>query len=236
MVGSLPPHASWEPLLARAWDALSPTYQSFLTHNAAYFPRNYLTAFTLPKAKTKAILFGQDPYPRQESAIGVAFIDGAVKELFSATGFSKAVNRATSLRNFLKMQLILEGRLDAADLSQPAIAKANKAGLVDSMDALRANFEREGILLLNTALIFTCKEETKKHAKAFMPFMQTLLKAIANEERELILFGNLAKGVELLLPAQHRFSLIHTPHPYNLGFIHDAKAQAYFKDKHLVRV
>lgn len=229
-------HPSWQPLLGRAYEALAPQYRAFLEAKEGYFPAQFLAAFSsLGRHETKAILFGQDPYPRKESAIGYAFIDGAVGELFAPSGFSKPVNRATSLRNFLKMQLVSEGLLDSSNLSQEAIASANKQGLIGTMDALRRNFEREGILLLNTALVFTCKEETAYHAKAFKPFMQVLLEGLCGEGKELILFGNMAKEVEKLLPASHDYTLIKTLHPYNMGFIHDAKVQAYFGPKRLLQ-
>ncbi|NLC28154.1 MAG: uracil-DNA glycosylase, partial [Campylobacteraceae bacterium] len=98
------PHSSWEARIDAAINALSPEYRSFLEKSNNYFPTKWLAPFSsLPLKKTKAILFGQDPYPRYESATGYAFIDGAVEEIFSSSGFSKKVNRATSLRNFFKM-------------------------------------------------------------------------------------------------------------------------------------
>ncbi|MBE0495399.1 MAG: uracil-DNA glycosylase [Campylobacterales bacterium] len=228
-------HPSWKPLLEAAYQALSPQYRAFLEAQEGYFPTHFLAAFSsLSRQGTRAILFGQDPYPRYESAIGYAFIDGAVKGLFSPSGFSKPVNRATSLRNFLKMQLLSQGLLHPETLSQEAIAKVDKRGLIETMEELRANFERAGILLLNTALVFTCKEETSYHVKAFKPFMQVLLEGLSQENKELILFGNLAKDVEKLLPSYHAYTLVKTQHPYNIGFIHDAKVQAYFGPKCLL--
>jgi len=228
-------HSSWELVLQKAYRALSPDYRAFLEKKEGYFPVDFLAAFgSLSRANTKAILFGQDPYPRRESAIGYAFIDGAVEGLFSPSGFSKPVNRATSLRNFLKMQLLAQGLLSPDNLSQSAISNVDKQGLIGTMESLRQNFEHEGILLLNTALIFTCKEETSLHVKMFKPFMRTLLSELSGDNKELILFGNLAKEVEKLLPTSHGYTLIKTLHPYNIGFIHDAKVQAYFAPKRLL--
>jgi len=107
-------HPSWHKILEKSFALLPPEYQEFIKHDKRYFPDidNFLNAFkTLPLDKTKYILFGQDPYPRQESAIGYAFIDGKVASIFSQNGLSKEVNRATSLRNFMKMLLLCEGAL-----------------------------------------------------------------------------------------------------------------------------
>jgi len=70
--------ASWKGILEKALNALDDEYLEFLKTDNSYFPdqKNFLNAFkTLPLEKTKYILFGQDPYPREESAIGYAFID-----------------------------------------------------------------------------------------------------------------------------------------------------------------
>ncbi len=223
---------SWQDIIEYAYDGLSPKYREFLEEDEGYFPTfsNFLNAFhTLKLKNTKYILFGQDPYPRRESANGYAFIDANVKTLFSKKGFSKEVNRATSLRNFLKMLLLSDGYLKVDDLSQEAISNINKSEFIDSIDALRKNFERSGVLLLNTALIFTCKEDTKLHVKEFRVFMQRFLSRLSEHDIELILFGSMAKDIKKSLPATLEFKTIDTLHPYNVGFIIDEKVQKFFK-------
>lgn len=227
--------SSWRPYIEEAFDALSPEYKTFLKEDKNYFPVNWLAPFTtLPLDQTKAILFGQDPYPRVQSATGYAFIDGAVDEIFSCSGFSKKVNRATSLRNFFKMQLANEGFLSDNDVSQEAISSIDKTGLITTIEDLRINFEREGILLLNSALVFTSKEKSRYHAKEFAPFMKKLLASCSNRSLELILFGKMANNISKMLPQKHSYKLIHTPHPYNVDFIHDRDARTYFKGKRLM--
>ncbi len=221
-------HPSWHPILEKAYSALDEEYRHFLESDPSYFPdkHNLLNAFSLPLPKTRYILFGQDPYPRRESALGYAFIDGKVNEIFSQTGLSKEVNRATSLRNFIKMLLFLEGKLDE-DRSQDAIAKLDKSGMIQTVDELRKNFEKSGVMLLNTALIFTDKKESTKHIKAWKPFMQSLLGAIKDDGIELILFGKMADMLGKF--EETRGMVKHTmPHPYNLSFIDDAKAHHLF--------
>lgn len=228
-------HKSWQKDIDFALKSLDSEYLKFLHANEGYFPDidNFLNAFkTLPKERTKTILFGQDPYPREKSAIGYAFIDGMVEEIFSENGFSKKVNRTTSLRNFLKMQLKAQGYLNHT--SQEDIAKVPKKGLINSIMELKNNFEDEGVLLLNRALVFTSKEQTKLHVKAFKPFMEAFLQSICEGEYELILFGNEAKTIERFLPKKHNFKLIKTMHPYNVSFIDDKDVIEYFSKFNLL--
>ncbi|WP_373029497.1 uracil-DNA glycosylase [Sulfurovum sp.] len=230
--------SSWETILSEAYDSLEAEYQRFLEENESYFPskENYFNAFkTLPKEKVKYILFGQDPYPRKESAGGYAFIDTSVQNLFSTSGLSKEVNRATSLRNFMKMALVASERLSSEDTSQEAISILDKTQLIDSIEELRVNFEKNGVLLLNTALIFTDKKSSAKHIKAWKPFVQTLLNALEESAPKLILFGTHAKDLkkQFLLD---KFETIELEHPYNHTFISNPKALELFGPMHLLEI
>jgi uracil-DNA glycosylase len=221
---------SWNDILNQAFDALDKEYQEFLDKDSGYIPNkdNYLNAFkTLPLEDVKYILFGQDPYPRIESASGYAFIDSNVKTLFAPNGLSKEVNKATSLRNFIKMLLVSMGRLSSQDTSQQAIAKIPKDDLIDSIDNLRANFEQNGVLLLNTALVFTDKKDSTKHIKEWRGFIEVLLSKLQDRDITLILFGNHAKDIQKRFDLSS-FHIIHTPHPYNTSFITNKDAQNLF--------
>ncbi len=224
------PHHSWQEIIEGAYAALDEAYRAFLEEDNGYFPNkaNYFNAFkTLPRNKVRYILFGQDPYPREESAGGYAFIDEKVKRLFSESGLSKEVNRATSLRNFIKMALVARGDLDVQDTSQKAIASVDKSMLIDSMLELRHNFEKNGVLLLNTALVFTDKRSSSKHIKAWQPFMQYLLNALREDAPTLILFGTHAKALRKSLNLAD-FETTELEHPYNHTFISNEKALKLF--------
>jgi uracil-DNA glycosylase len=230
--------SSWEIILSEAYASLEADYQRFLEEDKNYFPskENYFNAFkTLPKEKVKYILFGQDPYPRKESAGGYAFIDTKVENLFSSTGLSKEVNRATSLRNFMKMALVASDRLQAEDTSQETISKLDKTEMINSVDELRINFEKNGVLLLNTALIFTDKKSTKKHVKAWKPFVQSLLNALENNAPKLILFGTHAKDLKKQFTLD-KFETIELEHPYNHTFISNPKALELFGPMYLLDI
>ena len=230
--------SSWDTILFEAYASLEADYQKFLEKDEGYFPskENYFNAFnTLPKEKVKYILFGQDPYPRKESAGGYAFIDTKVENLFSNSGLNKEVNRATSLRNFMKMALVASERLASDDTSQEAISHLDKTNMIDSIDELRLNFEKNGVLLLNTALIFTDKKSSKKHVKAWKPFVQTLLSSLEDDAPKLILFGTHAKDLkkQFLLD---KFETIELEHPYNHTFISNPKALELFGPMHLLDI
>jgi len=230
------PHRSWSELITRAYGSLDAAYREFLENDSSYFPNkeNYLNAFkTLPRNEVKYILFGQDPYPREESAGGYAFIDEKVKRLFSDTGLSKEVNRATSLRNFIKMALVARGDLSVEDTSQDAIAALDKTALIDTITQLRINFEKNGILLLNTALIFTDKKSSNRHVKAWRPFMQSLLHDLKEENPKLILFGTHAQALKKYLPLE-MFETIEMEHPYNHSFISNKNVLNLFRPMKLL--
>lgn len=222
--------SSWEGLLSDAYSVLDESYRTFLEENTNYFPNkeNFFNAFTtLPKNKVKYILFGQDPYPRVESAGGYAFIDSKVTNLFSTTGLNKEVNKATSLRNFVKMALVANKDLTVDNTSQEAIAQIDKSYMINSIDELRLNFEKNGVLLLNTALIFTDKKSSTKHVKAWKPFIEKLLFGLEEEHPKLILFGTHAKALKKQLSLEH-FETIELEHPYNHTFISNPKVLELF--------
>ena len=229
-------HESWQSIVKKSLNHLDDSYLDFLIHDTNYFPNidNFLNAFkTLSKDKTKYILFGQDPYPRVQSAIGYAFIDGAVQSLWDENnGLSKEVNKATSLRNFMKMLLVANGSLEK-DTSKQAIATLNKAAYIDSIVSLRDNFEKNGVLLLNTALIFTQKEDSKQHVKQWKPFIKKLLEQLKDENITLILFGAMAKEIEKF-DSSSSFDKFVCEHPYNASFVHNKKVIDFFKPMHLL--
>lgn len=224
--------------MQKALLALEDNYLQFLLEDKSYFPdiNNFLNPFkTLSLSRTRYILFGQDPYPRLESAIGYAFIDAKVKEIFSQNGLSKEVNRATSLRNFIKMLLLCEKFLDENDLSQDAIVKIEKKDLCKDIFALKDNFEKNGVLLLNMALVFTDKKESRYHLRMWKPFIKTLLSELDNRNITLILFGNAAKEIENL-DISKSFEKLRFMHPYNVDFIKDKEVHKLFRPMNLLRV
>jgi uracil-DNA glycosylase len=186
------------------------------------------------------VLVGEGPYPRAESATGVCFMDGAVGALWSETGLSKPVNRATSLRNFLKMLLVADGRLDAGDTSGAALApvasKARADGSIQTLAELQQNLTRHGFLLLNAALVFRPHVPPVIEARAWLPFLQTVLAALADTgtRAKLVLWGKIAEQLRKL-PECAALEQVVSEHPYNLSFITHAGMQELFGPMQLLR-
>ena len=244
-------HASWRPVLQAGLTAVA-------TANPAYLPElasdNFLpvegrifAAFTQPLEKVRYVLVGEGPYPRVESATGYCFMDGAVDALWSEKGLSKQVNRATSLRNFMKMLLVADGRLQKGQTSgvamEPIAAQASASGSawIQTRAELQDKLLGQGFLLLNAALVFRPHVPPLKEARAWQPLLQAVLVALADNAQArttdlpaLVLWG---KAAELLsaLPANALFPRVVSEHPYNLSFIDHPGMQTLFGPMQLLQ-
>jgi uracil-DNA glycosylase len=230
-------HTTWRPLICEALKACDPAYiQTMLSdHQWLPGPDKIFNAFSLPLHNVNYVLFGESPYPRASSANGYAFWDAAVDELWSDTGLSTRVNRATSLRNFMKMLLIINGKLSPNDTSQPAIATINKSDLVQTNSAFFQHFLAHGFLLLNATPIFRLGL-VKVDAKAWKPFLKSIITQLAKVRPtvELILLGNVAKEIDKLIQELPLKKLV-AEHPYNISFIQNLAVQEFFKPFELLK-
>jgi uracil-DNA glycosylase len=160
--------------------------------------------------------------------------------LWSEKGLSKPVNRATSLRNFMKMLLVASEHLSIEQTSGEVMAAvAQKARAADSnfihtLPELQANLTRHGFLLLNAALVFRPHVPPLKEAKAWQPFLQVVLSALADHATKkgrrpptLVLWGKVAEQFNAL-PANALFPKAVSEHPYNLSFIKNSVMQKLF--------
>lgn len=230
-------HPSWRPCLEEALEQIDPHYLEKLQTKQSWLPGpdKIFSAFSLPMNQVNYLLFGESPYPRADSANGYAFWDAAVKELWSPEGMSKKVNRATSLRNLIKMLLVAEGLLKPNQTGQEEIAKLDKSALIQSNSELFNQLLSHGFLLLNASLVLS-EGQVKKEAQAWYPFVKAIIASLLNARPEvkLILFGSIAKVIEKLLPPT-----LHTPpliveHPYNIGFITNPEVLDFFRPLHLL--
>lgn len=237
--------ASWRPILEAGLQAVTAADPGYLPALAVddYLPTEgrIFAAFAQPLDKVRYVLVGEGPYPRAESATGVCFMDGAVGELWSETGLSKPVNRATSLRNFMKMLLVANGQLDAGDTGGSAMAPVAQAartnGAIQTLAQLQDNLIEQGFLLLNAALVFRKHVAPAIDARAWQPFLQTVLAALASQPKPptLVLWGKIAEQLKKL-PEAARLPQIHAEHPYNLSFIQHQGMQALFGPMELLRL
>ena len=246
-------HPSWKPAILEGLSAMhvaDPHYFSQLleTH---FLPSNdrLFSAFSLPLDQVKYVLVGEGPYPREESANGYCFMDGAVNELWSTEangGLSKGVNRATSLRNFIKMLLVADGCLDVnrttgdAMVEVSALARKVNSGFVQTLPELQSNMTANGFLLLNASLVFRPEVAPVRDARAWQMFLQAVFCALharqcSNNTNSvsLILWGKIAAQLKHI-SASNFFSHITAEHPYNLSFIANIAMQEFFKPMKLL--
>jgi uracil-DNA glycosylase len=235
---------SWRPALLKGLEAVAqadPDYLPSLMQDD-YLPTQgrIFAAFAQPLDKVRYVLVGEGPYPRPESATGFCFMDGAVKDLWSDKGLSKQVNRATSLRNFMKMLLVTSEHLSIDQTSGEVmaqvaqLARAAHSDFIQTLPELQANMTKQGFLLLNAALVFRPHVPPLKEAKAWQPFLQVVLAALADradanhaEPPTLVLWGKVAEQFKAL-PANDRFPKAVSEHPYNLSFIGNRAMQTLF--------
>jgi uracil-DNA glycosylase len=230
-------HPSWHAPLRAGLAALERATPGYLQALAAdhYLPtgQRLFAAFALPLEQVRYVLVGEGPYPRADSATGVCFMDGAVGSLWSAAGLSKPVNRATSLRNFMKMLLVADGQLRADDTGAAALAplaaQASANDMIDTLAQLQDNLTGHGFLLLNAALVFRPHVAPALEARAWRPFLQTVLAVLAARATPptLVLWGKIAEQLKRL-PETARLPQLCSEHPYNLSFItHEGMQQLF---------
>ncbi|MDP3844053.1 MAG: uracil-DNA glycosylase [Oxalobacteraceae bacterium] len=249
-------HASWQPILREGLQAVARADAGYLPAlaNSAYLPTDgrLFAAFTQPLDAVRYVLVGEGPYPRAASATGVCFMDGAVAGLWSDQpdgGLSKPVNKATSLRNFIKMLLVADGQLQpghtsgAAMVSVAVRARAIGSPLVQTLADLQRNLLARGFLLLNAALVYRPEVAAARDARAWLPFLEVVLNALAARidsdgvpmpAPTLVLWGKVAERLQPLRVID-AFPQALSEHPYNLSFIAHAQMQALFGPLHLLR-
>jgi len=219
-------HDDWQPILHEALFTLDHGYLESLLRDEGWLPGvdRLLAAFQRDRAGVSYLLIGESPYPRRESANGIAFYDAAVGSLWSEQGLSKAVNRATSLRNIVKTALLAEGHLrkdSAGKITQDAIARLDKSGLVLTLAELFDNLQQAGFLMLNATPVLHPQRKPALEARYWLEFLERLLHLVAQNSSQritLLLWGKIAKLVEAM-PASQAYDRLVCEHPYNISFI-----------------
>ena len=235
-------HDEWREILQTALSRVDPAYLDSLLQDDSWLPGadRLLAAFRRDRSGLRYLLIGESPYPRAESANGIAFYDAAVGNLWSDSGLATAVNRATSLRNIVKTALLAEGLVEPNDsgrVTQQAIAGLDKDGLVQSLADLFANLELAGFLLLNATPVLHPARKPAQEARFWHDFLDRLLNAIADQSERritLVLWGKIAALVEAL-PASSRFEKLICEHPYNVSFIGNPAMLELFAQLQILR-
>ena len=221
-------HEDWRPILRESLSKLDPDYLDSLLRDDDWLPGvdRLLAAFQRDRAGVRYLLIGESPYPRRESANGIAFYDAAVGNLWSTQGLSKALNRATSLRNIVKTALVAEGHLQkdsAGKITQDAIAGLDKRGLVLTLGELFDNLQQAGFLMLNATPVLHPQRKPALEARYWLEFLEHLLTLVAQSSPQritLLLWGKIAKLVEAM-PASRAYDRLVCEHPYNISFINN---------------
>jgi uracil-DNA glycosylase len=225
-------HPSWYDILTLSIRCMDKDYLTNLSIQKNWLPgmQNIFAAFRVSLQEIKYILLGESPYPRIESANGFAFWDANVKELWSNTGLSKQVNRATSLRNFIKMLLHAKGDLKSS-FTQDAIAKLDTKNYIQTSDDLFTALLKHGFLLLNISLVYEV-QKVPEHARHWQPFMSCLLQQLSEKNQiiKCVTLGKLAQKV----PESMLFSRIIAEHPYNISFITNTDVLSFFQPFNLL--
>ena len=227
-------HPDWRSILEPALSTLDKHYIEPLLEDQRWLPGpdRLLAAFRRDLNGVRYLLIGESPYPRPESANGIAFYDAAVDGIWSEQGLSKAVNRATSLRNLIKTALLAEARIEKdaeGKISQQAIAELNKLDMVSSLAEMFANLERAGFLMLNATPVLHPMRKPEQEAGYWQDFLNCLLAGLTGKPITLVLWGQIAKAIEAL-PASQKFDRLVCEHPYNLSFIDNPDMRRLFAE------
>lgn len=228
-------HPSWQHCFSEAISQVDSKYLQKLESTNDWLPGfdKIFNAFSLPLTKVNYVLFGETPYPRKISANGYAFWDANINDLWSSTGLSTAVNRATSFRNIIKMLLVAEKVLDPKHPTQENIVKINKQAFVSTNQELFTNLLNHGFLLLNASLVLSANSKMND-AKAWLPFLRVLLNCVLNERPaiKLIIFGKIANVIHTQV--KWGSNVLCAEHPYNHSFINNSDVRSFFEPLHLL--
>jgi uracil-DNA glycosylase len=230
-------HFEWVDLLRNAFDEMDKAYLDELLHSSSWLPGIDLlfNAFKRDRRHVRYVLIGESPYPRQTSANGIAFYDAAVTDLWCATGLSKSVNRATSMRNIIKTALFSEGYIQPdseGKISQASIAKLDKSRLVQTMPELFENLQVSGFLMLNATPVLYHDRKPVQEAKFWQGFLLSLLKQLgemADQPMTLVLWGKIAETIDTM-DLTEQYSKLVSEHPYNISFIQNLTMQRLFNE------
>jgi uracil-DNA glycosylase len=229
-------NSTWRPHITQALQQMDADYLENLYKSQNWLPGpdKIFNAFSLPIDQVKYVLFGESPYPRAASANGFAFWDEAVSEIWSENGLSKPVNRATSLRNIIKMLLVAEGLLSPTQTGQECIAQLDKTPFVKTNTELFSHFLQHGFLLLNATPVLQ-PTAVRKDALAWHPFIKHIMDVLINlnPNIELLLFGKIANIIDNLID-KTTVKKLYSEHPYNLSFITNPDVLGFFKPLHLL--
>lgn len=180
---------AWHDLLKDVVATMEPDFPKFVNEMTIPAAKDLFTAFkwTAPD-NVSVVIFGQDPYPRRESAGGVSFCDFMINSWNSPL--------PPSLRNIIKSVLI----------SQNLATKSSK---IDDLRKVLKNREepknwfkrlatKNGVLWLNSSLTFLSKDpqNLKEHADFWAPFLAKIIEILKEKRVVFVLWGSVAANLK----------------------------------------
>jgi uracil-DNA glycosylase len=175
----------------------------------------------------KIVLLGMDPYPQVGVATGRAF------EVKKDSWLDKGVN--TSLKNMVKLiYKTYVGEIPTIDILRHEIEKENFKILPPN--ELFESWEKEGVLLLNTALTVEVGK-SGSHIKLWKPFTEKLLGYLEEKNKNLIflLWGTKAISYKKYIK---KSKIIEHNHPAICGNLSNPKdfmnGKSFIKTKDII--
>jgi uracil-DNA glycosylase len=235
-------HPEWFEILQSCLVQVDTIYLQELVNQDDWLPgcEKLFAAFQRDLTHCKYILLGESPYPRAESANGIAFYDAAVESLWSEKGLSKKVNRATSLRNIIKTALIAEGHLQPqhdGKIPQHLIAQIDKGRLISTIAELFEHLHQLGFLMFNVTPVLHADRKPLIESRYWQGFIQQLLVEIKKHKPDLptlVLWGKIAMQIDSVAAATE-YPRLSSEHPYNLSFIQNQHMQQFFAELQILQ-
>lgn len=184
----LPVNEHWQPFLTDEVKQLLFEIESNVVKTNFTPPAERVLHFmNIDLKKIKVAIIGQDPYPQAGVATGRCFEVGTLKDWNQPF-------RNVSLRNIVR--LVYKTYYNEIKSYKEIIPWNNLNKAILPPDQLFKNWEKQGVLLLNTT--FTCEVGVSAaHSKIWHPFSQQLLQYITDYNPNLhwIIWGNHARNI-----------------------------------------
>ena len=171
----------------------------------------------------QVVIFGQDPYPRKESATGYAFWDGKIK--------SWEDKLSPSFRNIIK-SLLINKKLADEKTRINELRKIIKENNIPSPDDFFKNTIKNGVVWLNASFTHESKETKvlNKHLKFWSPVIRKIIDVLIEENKKknnkiiFVFWGSKSLKLKNYILKNHgednfkTYFLIENKHPMNESF------------------
>ena len=207
-------HQSWLDVLGTAepdfsqidsgenFDSDHPVFPNFQSDR-----RHVFSAFDqLTPVNVKIVLIGEDPYPSISQATGRAFEQGDLRVWVPSAGNNQpSISCARSLQSIVQQLATFRTGCPSYSASRGGWDAFKRDirpegwlnNCIPAPPAVFDQWQREGVLMLNTALTFTKKSQQRDHAKLWRPFVRAVISCLACRQAATVFlcFGNKAWNI-----------------------------------------